>query len=42
MQLTNITKEANIKFNALTRVQNYMNPEQQTSLASIFITYQLF
>ena len=30
MHLTRITKKANTKLNALTRVQKYMTPEQKT------------
>ena len=32
--LTSITKKANIKLNALTRVQKYITPEQKTFLTS--------
>ena len=34
--LTNITKEANIKFNAFTGAQKYLTPEQNTLLILSF------
>ena len=38
--LLNITKNANIKFNALTRVQIYMTADKKTRLFSSFIKFQ--
>ena len=35
--LSNITKDANIKFNALTRVQKYMTTDQKNLIISFFI-----
>ena len=40
MHLSNITKNANIKFNALTRVQKYMTTDQKKRIFSSFIKSQ--
>ena len=40
MHLLNITKNANIKFNALTRVQKYMTADQKKCIFSSFIKSQ--
>ena len=38
--LLNITKNADIKFNALTRVQKYMTTDKKTRIFSLFIKLQ--
>ena len=38
--LSNITKNANIKFNALTRVQKYMAADKKNLIFSLFIKSQ--
>ena len=40
MHLSNITKNANVKFNALTRVQKYMAADKKNLIFSLFIKSQ--